>query len=352
MSATALHLHLPGLLGPLPDQAAGLIEAGEAGRDLALLLSRGKLVREVSGLDADFRRLSLFGLEVPLGADIPVGPLSALGDGFDPGETWIYRADPVHLHPDRDSLLVLEPGRLALPVDLVAELVRDFNRLFIDDGLMLIAPHPDRWYLQVTTTPRLRTTPLAQAIGRAMGESLPTGEHARTWVALLNEVQMLLHESALNRHRQSEGYRSVNSIWPWGGGRLPPPPDRARWSLVCSDNALVRGLARHTGIPCAPLTDLVDLLDQAESEADGPVLIDMGRFPAVADSDTFQEWESALNAFALEGAVPLYQALRNGRLQRLVLDLGERRWELKAASLRYFWRRNRPLAYWLERSRS
>lgn len=351
-TATALHLHCPGLLGPLPDEAVDLVEAGEAGDALALLLSRGRLTQRDGDPDQNRRRFKLIGLIPPAGGDLPVGPLSMLGDGLDPSQHWVYRADPVHLRPDRDRLLVLEPGRLALPEQHVSALIRDFNSLFAEDGLNLQAPHPDHWYLRVDGAPDLRTTPLDHAMARPMGECLPTGDDARAWMGHLNTMQMLLHESPLNRHREAEGRRTITGIWPWGGGRLPPAPDTTPWAQVYTDEPLVRGMARHLGVPLASIPEPNDLFDQPSMTTAGPVLVDVGAFPAVQDGDSFRDWESALNAFAIEWAVPLLEALRAGALQKVVLDLGARRWELTPQSLRHFWRRRKPLRSWLERDQS
>lgn len=348
MTATALHLHCPGLLGPLPAEAVDLVGLSAAGAALALLLSRGKLAGVGNVPDPDRRRLSLFGLSVTPEQGLPVGPLSMLGEGVDPGQSWIFRADPVHLHPDRDRLLVLDPGRLALPSDNVADLVRSFNDLFAEDGLTLEAPHSDRWYLRVQHVPALHTTPLDRVMGRPMGDCLPTGKDALRWITHLNAMQMLLHESPLNRQREAEGRRPINGIWLWGGGRLPTVPDSSTWAQIYSDVMLVKGLARHMGVPLAPVPDPLDLLEKPSAGMQGPTLVDIGCFPAVQDGESFQDWESALNAFALEWAIPLLEALRAGRLQRLVLDLGTRRWELTPMSLRLLWRRRKPLKTWLE----
>lgn len=347
MTGLVLHLHVPGLLGPVPDDAARLLRVGEGGDALACLLSRGNRTQRTAPEPVRTRFL-LFGHRPGHDATFPAAPLSLLGDGGSPGNDWCFHADPVHLYPDRDRLLVLDPGRLAFPGDLVDELVGQFNALFREDGLELVTPHPDRWYLRVSHNPDLRTVPLDAALGHTLDDSLPSGDDARTWITHLNEMQMLLHNSALNRDRAASGYRTVNGIWPWGGGRLPDEVVQSPWSRIHTDNPLVRGLAMHSGQQPEPLPEVEDLLEA--SGADDRVLVDTDALPTVLDGETFQDWESALGAFAVEWAAPLLKALRGGRVKSVILDTGMRRWTVTPGNLRRFWRRWKPLHTWLERS--
>jgi len=385
-TALQLHLHVPGLFGPLPGDALALVDQGAPGQVFSRLLNRAASRAQTPG-DPDSLRLQLFGLDPAAWDSPPVGPLCALGDGlFDTdgaatahadqvGQAtravgtgdWLYRADPVHLLADRDSLLVMPPGRLALDPALVAAFVDEFNALFREDGLQLVAPHPDRWYLRAAAAPAISTVPLPRVLGQPMGEYLPRGPDARRWISHLNAAQMLLHASALNRQREASGQPLINGLWPWGGGVLPSAPSGAptaespanpgrAWSLVCSEDPLVRGLARLTGVAVSAPLGLDDLLERGESMAGGPVLLDPGAFPVVRDGASFQDWESALQAFLLDWAGPLESALERGALERLSLYSGDRRWDLQPSSLGLFRRlvsgRTPAFTHWLERSRA
>jgi hypothetical protein len=46
------------------------------------------------------------------------------------------------------------------------------------------------------------------------------------WRHAINEAQMVLHAHPVNQARQAAGQPVVNSLWPWGGGRLPAATHR------------------------------------------------------------------------------------------------------------------------------
>jgi hypothetical protein len=59
------------------------------------------------------------------------------------------------------------------------------------------------------------------ALGGDMLAFLPEGNEARRWRSLANEAQVILHNHPRNQARLSAGLPPVNSLWFWGGGRLP-----------------------------------------------------------------------------------------------------------------------------------
>ncbi|HXH04027.1 MAG TPA: hypothetical protein VNN09_12005, partial [Candidatus Competibacteraceae bacterium] len=212
-----LYLLIPGLLGPWP-------EADRPGFPcprlpaLERLLARGEGKDTASrGLEASLARL--FGLE---GGELPVAAITRLAEGGEPDrEGWWLRADPVHLKADLHQIVLFDARHLQLRPDEAAALAAAFNRTFAGDGLILETPHPERWYLRLAADPGITTVTLAEAVGRDINPLLPAGPEARRWRALLTEIQMLFHLDPVNQAREAAGQPEVNSLWLWGGGRLP-----------------------------------------------------------------------------------------------------------------------------------
>ncbi|RLK50683.1 hypothetical protein DFR31_0589 [Alkalispirillum mobile] len=333
-SSSTLHLILPGLLGPVPRAAATAPEVQGRFPGLSALLSRARKERAPGG---DLGTVLSAWLTHPEGLN--AGPLGLLGDGGTPGDEYWFRADPVMLQPDRDRIVVFH-GDAALPDRTEAdELVMAFNGFFSDDGLVLHAPTPERWYLQVPEElAAVTTTPLLQVIGRGMGEHLPAGPRGSRWASLLNEAQMLFHSHPVNQAREDQGRPMINGLWPWGGGRLRPLEWRHRPAGLHSDNPTVAGLAKHTGVSVVPLD--CDRLPP-EDEGDHLVITD-GPAAALAAQDLggWLDWLEALERGWFRGLA--------GNQRRVRLDAGTGRAWCRDGSGRWrFWRREHDLGHWL-----
>ena len=127
-----------------------------------------------------------------------------------------WRLDPVHLHVGRDHLVLTDPAALALDADDASALAASIATLLADDGLALAIASPGRWYLHERDGARplaLRTRSMLGAIGRNVDAWMPTGDDARRWRRLVNEVQMTWHEHPVNARRAEAGIAPVNSLW-------------------------------------------------------------------------------------------------------------------------------------------
>jgi len=148
-----------------------------------------------------------------LPAGTPIAACSALADAALSAR---WRLDPVNLHIGRDHLVLTDPARLALGADDARALAASIAGLFQDEGMTLLAAHPERWYLQETEPSRglrLQTRSMLAALGRSIDGWQPTGDDARRWRRIVNEVQMSWYRHPVNERRESEGLMPVNSLW-------------------------------------------------------------------------------------------------------------------------------------------
>jgi hypothetical protein len=295
---------------------------------LAALLARADALAALPpGIEE--RLFRLFGIAIPEGQDLPIAAVTRLADMGVVDREWWIRADPVYLEPGRDSL-VLHPVQLT-PSE-ATELVDEVSDSLVPDGWLLRAPHPQRWYAKPPQAPTLVTTPLADAVGRDIRELLPRGLDGKAWHTRLSELQILLHTARANAAREGRGERPANSVWFWGGGRLPPPAT-APWNQVWSDEPLALGLARLCAVPAGPLP--ADAGQWLAALPDGKQLL-------VVDVHHPARTLDALNE---QWIAPLRRAVANGRLTELhvLADDGPQYCCRRAQRLR-FWRRPRPLA--------
>lgn len=286
---------------------------------LERLLARGRRLPDTSSAAL---LAPLFGLEA---TSFAPAPFMRLGDTGARDARWWMRADPVHLAPDRDQLLLL-PGELLQAgrheTDALAE---GFNDLYGAEGWRLEMGDTLRGYLRTPRRFDAVTHDPGPIAGQPVLESMPGGPDGAALRRLMNEVQMLFHTHPVNQAREEAGQPLINSLWLWGGGILPAFTGRAP-AQVAASTPLLRGLALWAGREPGPLKDAAGL------KPDSLVSLEAHDLQAL-ERDWF---------------VPLFDLLRAGKLDSLTLQLGGMgTFALTPAGARRFWRRRRAISDYL-----
>jgi hypothetical protein len=321
----------------------GLLSA-DAGRRLPaleLLLARGRR----SSPDEDGRPAGLeawlleaFDLaEEPLCA----GALTLLAHGGDPGDAQWARADPVHLQLMRDRVVFVPGAAFSITREEAEALVQTLNGHFAG-RLEIQAPEPGRWCVRLAVELEL---PVASPLEMA-GRGIDPGSKAD---ALLNEVQMVLHEHPVNEAREARGEPALNSVWLWGAGPAPLGA-KASWHSVDSDEPIALGLARAARIRGSAVPESAEAwLERSPEEGRHLVVLDALRLPlALSDAAAFA---TAVEELEKKWFVPLLGALRAGRIGMVSVHVPDpapgASFETVRGDLRRIWRRARPLREWL-----
>lgn len=310
------HLLAPGLLGPAP---AGLDDA-DLPRLPAIerLLARADRLAGPENLPAAV--FSLFGIPASDDGGYPTAALCYRADtGRDP-DGWVMHADPVHLRPDQDRLLLFDARALGITGEETQALVDAFNRHFGDDGFTLVVPRPDRWYLLTDRPPAIQLPPLQDVVGRSIDTFLPVGPDQEQWRRVLNETQMLFYGLAVNEAREARGLPGISGLWFSGVGRLPGRGETPIGAIDGSE-PLVHAAAAW-----------------AASTGSDELRLEMGPMQALLDADA-QGWQAALRD--LDHG--LADWLRTGDEHRVHLCNGiSLSW--RPTCRRRVWRRPRPFA--------
>jgi len=326
--ARQVTLYIPGLFAG-PDAPATL---------LRLLACADQLP---GGAEGDTQRLfALFGITPEPEHDLPVAAVTRVADMGVIDREWWIRADPVYLEPGHDSLVM--HASLGLTPDETGQLAAELNESLTQDGWLLKTPRPERWYLKPPAAAAITTTPLAAANGRNVHPLLPQGADRKAWHMRLNEIQILLHTSPVNAAREARGALPANSVWFWGGGRLPQV-GAVRWAQLWGDEPLVQGLARLAGVPSGPMpVNAAELL--AQPGGGEQLLLLKLPVPILSQAEA-DAWQTALQTLTENWLSPLLAAVHAGELSSLTLvsDSGPLFLYRRAHRWR-FWRRPRPLA--------
>lgn len=298
------------------------------------LLGRGRLTqRPPLGTAAILAEIS--GLAAPL----PAAALRRLALREHPEEADWLCLDPVRLNFQERSLVVDDPQNLRLTTEEAAALAVALAPTFAELGALEVLA-PTRWNLRLSAAaPAFQ--PLPQAAGRAAAP-LPLDAAYAPWRQALNEAQMVLHAHPVNQARQAAGQPVVNSLWPWGGGRLPQPRTATTHDALWSNDPVARGIARLLQIDGTTLPDAF-----GSAPARRPLAI-FDALEQPARSGDAIAWRDELARFEAGWLVPALAALSGGRLGALRLIAPG---ELAAAELQVgrrdiwkFWRKPRPLA--------
>jgi len=267
---------------------------------------------------------ALFGLTVE--KNLPAAAISRLIDANDAENQIWLRADPVHLHADRDRVLLFDHSMFDLTQAETDRLINELNTFFVSDALLFTAPTPHRWYLQLPRLPDLTLPPLTELVGRDIHKHMPDGRDKMTWRQRLNEVQMLLHQSPVNLEREQRGELSINSVWFWGLGTLPPVPS-PRWVEVWSEDTTAQGLAKLTHIPyAAPSKHLLNSLKS------GDYLLTL---TTGMKTDWTRWWTDLENVWFKS----LHQALQTRQLDTVWIYPGEQRvFRVTRNSIKHWWK--------------
>jgi hypothetical protein len=273
------------------------------------LLAYGKSTSRFDG-DADAWLCSIFGVISQQPA-----AFSAMGDGLDAAQGyWLY-ADPVHLALMRDFFVLQGTPHDLLPQQ-TQQMVATLNKHFSADGMQWYAPHPERWYLRLDRPLEITAVSKKTATGTKISKDMNSAPYA----AMLNEIQMLLHQHAVNSEREEAELLPVNSVWLWGGG-IYESPSLQPYAAVMADDPLARGLA---GEHCRSVPDSAEYLPQQDT---GLVVLE--------EMDALQ--------FEQKWAAPLLSMLKNNKVQKLVLHLEQEQhvtsFELRRQDLWKIWRK-------------
>lgn len=281
------------------------------------------------------------------------GALRLLGESNSEGALegdWLC-ADPVHLRFHQERIILADAGAFELDEDEAQLIVGGLNAEFADIGQFRIAT-ARRWYLKLNaqTGGHLLDAavdhaiqPISAVAGRRVDSEISDKNAALTrW---LNEIQMFLHSHPVNERRQAEGKPAINSLWLWGGGRLPHPVP-GQFTGAWSDNALATGLARASGLPVHPLpASLADILKLASPGTRQLAVLDSLLPPVLYDDG--EGWRAALQALETNWFAPLRAALGR-QIETLTIVAptiyGELTWSLHGRDRWKFWRKGRPLA--------
>jgi len=300
---------------------------------LSALLTRGEaqccgdwrswILQEVSG-----QRLP----KVPVASISRAGVLREQAHGGVRQEWWL--ATPVHLDAGlTDVRMSTQPVELSS--DEWKVLVRDFNQLFAADDFHLSAGTSFAAFLATSTSIDASTTDPMRVLGQGVEPALPGGPAGKVLRRLMTAAQMWLHEHPLNEARRQRGEREANALWLWGGGPAPDWFSTRPLPRLASADSYLMGLWWLMKQSIEPEAGSFDTLSADDRES-AVVSLECMRSSKLAER---------LEEIDRHWMAPVLRALREGRLQSLVLHMNDQMFRVRWLHALRFWRAPR---HWLE----
>jgi hypothetical protein len=253
------------------------------------------------------------------------------------GALWI--ASPLHLRASLTRVHLEHHGLLRLPAADAAAFAADYALALGEDGTRLVALPSGDFLL---STPDLATVASAEParFAGAMVPALPAGADAAPLRRRIAEIEMWLHEHALNRARQARGAPAVSVLWPWGaqGTRVQP---EARMSqdtpAAFGRDAWLEGLWHlHGSAARPPPQGFQEILDSGSPRA--VVVSEVACGLQRTEAGDVAGALALLDERLVSAAVG---ALRRGALERLTLIVNDVCVHLGRAGRLRLWRRRR-----------
>jgi hypothetical protein len=234
-----------------------------------------------------------------------------------------FIATPVHYVAEMNNVRLSAAGVLSLSASEALVLAGDFDRLWHDAGIRLLAGRTGALYCVTDRPMPAITQDPQQVLGRHIEHHLPAGPAAPRLRQLMSEIEMWLFEHPVNRARITDAAPAVSALWLWGCAdvvsSLPPV---AGWAA--GDDPFFRAFAAPPDSPLAA--------DADDEPRPGSGVAVIGAAPGAAEwGDIESRW--------LERSVA---DLRTGRIERLELSAADRKFIVSARWRRRFWRRPRP----------
>jgi hypothetical protein len=300
-------------------------------RALEMMISKGRPLN-TGQASPDHMRFNFSGFEA--GNTLPIAAVTGVADGLaglQDKKFWI-RAEPVTMQADMARVVITGRGCEGFSAGELDELSSSVRPMVTVEGMGFEVAPEGRWYLIPDKPVEFTFTALDEAFGFDVANVFPDHPEALSWRRLMNDIQMALHAHPLNAKRRLQGKRQINSVWFWGGGKVPEPRTERSFDVIYANHPVSQGLALIAGSTHMKIAapEKINLNTDHKS-----ALIDW----PLSSHDPGAELKR-FNAF-VERILPL---VRGSGLEIELFTGDGRGWLFNRQSSRKFWRKPRSLS--------
>jgi hypothetical protein len=268
-------------------------------------------------------------------------------------------ATPVHLIAGLTSVHVDRRSILRLDANDQAALAADFQRVFHDSGFQLRPLGSGDFLMLGPQMPIAETPEPARVLGASVADAQRADAANPALRRLGAEIEMWLHDHAVNDNRSRRGQPPVTALWLWGGGpiadvtadaRNPGDADeggdghrsgtaRATTDIAFGRDAYLQGLWAARGTKVFPLPQqLADVFGYPRAQRT-VLVIEIGLMLQCHPTWTFFDAMAQIDRSFI---APAIEALNQGQCEPLVILANDYQLRVHARDRLKFWRRTPP----------
>jgi 2,3-bisphosphoglycerate-independent phosphoglycerate mutase len=177
-----------------------------------------------------------------------------------------FRCNLVTLGKQKDATIMEDYSAGHISTDEAQRIISDLDQCLGTDGIRFY-PGVSYRHLMVWTEgiETVETTPPHDISGKDITAYLPRGRGSDTLNRIMNEAQIILQESPVNKERMVASKTPANSIWLWGQGKpITMPTFREKYGLtgsVISAVDLIKGIGITLGLNPIEVPGVTGYLD-------------------------------------------------------------------------------------------
>ena len=292
----------------------------------------------LTSFEASYENLlaELFELDIDsTKTDVPTGAIlaSRLLAGKPSHTTHWLRAVPVYLVPDRDKLLLHQMEKAAdFPEECFSRRIADellgiFDDLFAE----ILIDDMSGWLFALKQPARITTSSINEVSGKNIEHFLPAGQQASQWIAVFNEIQMILHAADSTEY-------GFNALWFEGVGSLPEISSIKKLGTIGNEN-LFQAMAEYSR--AEHHDDLSDIRGWAEG-LERLIISDMNLLEAINEKSE-EKLQQAIRAADIQFS-QILSLLDEGRLSQVEFyAVNGSRYSISKAGMLSFLQRRKKL---------
>ena len=219
--------------------------------------------------------------------------------------------DPVHLSVVTGGATVGDPSQLDISMTEASQLCDTLKPIFLSVGTLKVA-RPNAWHLHLKDKAPFFPQRLLDVVGQSASTLLPVDEAGRPWRRLINDAQIALHDHPINISRAERGVPTINSIAPWGSGKLPTTLLPQKTVSLLSDEPVIVGIGKLASCN-------VDSVPQCYVPSTSDTIVDWDRLALPSATHDALQWREALLQLENDWLIPSMAAIGSGKLSRLTL---------------------------------
>jgi hypothetical protein len=252
-----------------------------------------------------------------------------------------WMATPVHLVAGLTSVHVDRRSLLRLDANDQSTLAADFQRVFHDSGFELRPLDSGDFLVLGPQMPHVGTLEPARSMGASIAHAQGANVSGPALRRLGAEIEMWLHDHAVNHARGRRGEWPITGLWLWGGGAADKRARIGRVSAPLTDiafgrDAYLQGSWALHGEKVFPLPQqLADVFGYPQARR-AVLVIEIG---SMLHSNPTWTLFDAVAQIDRSFIAPAVDALNRGQCDRLVILANDHQLTLRARDRLKFWRR-------------